>query len=137
MGYTLQKGDMMEKQAIFSDKVAPPQGSYSHAIRVGQLLFIAGQVAVDGDGKLVGKGDPVAQTRQAMENIKNILEAAGAGFENVVKTNVYVLSMAERLAMGRVRQEYLKEPYPTSTLVEVKQLAHPDFLVEIEAIAAF
>jgi len=126
----------MQKQAILTEKVSPPLGNYSHAIRVGDLLFIAGQVAVDREGKLVGKGDAAAQTRQAMENIRNLLEAAGATFENVVKLNIYVTSMEERQAMARARLPFLKEPYPTSTLVEVKQLASPDFLVEIEAVAA-
>ena len=126
----------MQKRVILTDKVAPPLGAYSHAIRVGDLLFIAGQVAVDRNGNLVGKGDSAAQTRQAMENIQALLEAAGATFENVVKMNIYVLNMADREAMGKARLPFLKQPYPTSTLVEVRQLASPDYLVEIEAVAA-
>ncbi len=126
----------MQKQVIRSDKVAPPGGAYSHAIRVGDLLFIAGQVAFDAEGKLVGKGDPVAQTRQAMENIQAHLEAAGATFDNVVKLNIYVTDMSGKQAMRQAWAPFLKEPYPTSTLVEVRQLANPDFMVEIEAVAA-
>lgn len=126
----------MQRQVIRTDKVSPPLGSYSHAIQVGDLLFIAGQVAVDREGKLVGKGDSAAQTRQAMENIQALLEAAGATFENVVKLNIYVTNMADRDAMGKARLPFLSKPYPTSTLVEVRQLASPDFLVEIEAVAA-
>ena len=126
----------MQKHVILTDKVAIPQGNYSHAIQVGNLLFIAGQVALDPNGKLIGKRDSAAQTRQAMENIQALLEAAGATFDNVVKLNVYVLNMADREAMGKARSPFLKPPYPTSTLVEVRQLANPDFLVEIEAVAA-
>lgn len=126
----------MQKQAILTDNVAPPLGAYSHAIQVGNLLFVAGQVAVDRNGNLVGKGDSAAQTRQVMLNIQALLEAAGASFENVVKMNIYVTNMADREAMGKVRLPFLKQPYPTSTLVEVKQLASPDYMVEIEAVAA-
>ncbi len=127
---------MVQKRVVLTDKVAPPLGAYSHAIQVGNLLFIAGQVAVDANGSLVGKGDSAAQARQAMENIQGLLEAAGATFDNVVKLNLYVTNMGDREAMGRARAPFLKPPYPTSTLVEVKALAHPDYMVEIEAVAS-
>lgn len=126
----------MQKRVVLTDKVAAPLGNYSHAIQAGNLLFIAGQVAVDSSGSLVGKGDSAAQTRQAMENIQALLEAAGATFDNVVKMNIYVTNMADREAMGRARAPFIKQPYPTSTLVEVKALAHPDYMVEIEVVAS-
>lgn len=126
----------MDKKVITTDRVAPPSGTYSHAIQVGNLLFVAGQVALDHNRNLVGKGDSAAQTKQCMENIQALLEAAGATWENVVKLNIFVLNMADRAVMGEARLPFLKQPYPTSTLVEVKQLANPDFLVEIEAVAA-
>lgn len=126
----------MQKRVVLSDKVAPPSGNYSHAIQVGNLTFLAGQVAMNEEGELVGKGDSMAQTRQVMENIQAHLEAAGATFDNVVKLNAYVTNMADRQAMGQARGQFLQPPYPTSTMVEVKQLAHPDFMVEIEAVAA-
>jgi len=77
----------------------------------------------------------VAQTRQALENLTALLRAAGAGWENVVKTNLYVTDTSQLPAMAEVRRAYLPEPPPTSTLVQVTALAHPDLMVEIEAVA--
>ncbi len=125
----------MDKTVISSPSV-PPRPGYSHALRVGNLLFFAGQVARNARGELVGKADIVAQTRQAMDNLTALLRAAGAGWENVIKTNIYVTDMAAfRDATGQLRLSYSVPPYPASTLVEVKALAHPDLMVEIEAIA--
>lgn len=126
----------MKKEAILTPKVASPTGAYSQAIRAGNLLFIAGQVARDSQGKLVGRGDVVVQAEQVMESIKALLEAAGATFDNVVKMNVFVTTMEHREQVSEIRRRYLKEPFPTSTLVQVSRLADPDYLVEIEAIAA-
>lgn len=125
----------MEKTVIKTTKVAAPAGAYSHALKVGNLLFIAGQVGQDSEGNLVGKGDMAAQTRQALKNITALLEAAGATWENVVKINNYFTDMSQLGTIGQIRKEFIKEPFPTSTSVEVKSLARPDFLVEIEAIA--
>lgn len=124
----------MDIVEIRSDKV-PPGPAYSQAIRAGNLLFIAGQVGRDAKGNLVGKGDVVAQARQAMENVGELLKAAGAGWANVVKTNIYVTDMSQREGINAVRKQYLKEPWPVSTMVEVKGLARPEFLFEIEAEA--
>ncbi len=126
----------MNKQAIQPDSVFPPRGAYSHGVRAGNLLFIAGQVARDRDGRLVGPGDGEAQTEQALRNIGAILEAAGASFENVVKLNVYVTDMRHLEGIGRVRRRFMREPFPASTSVQVVGLAEPGLLVEIEAVAA-
>jgi reactive intermediate/imine deaminase len=125
----------MEKTVINTPKVAAPAGAYSHALKVGNLLFISGQVGQDSEGNLVSKGDMAAQTRHAMKNITALLEAAGATWENVIKINNYITDMSQLGALGQVRREFIKEPFPTSTSVEVKSLARPDFLIEIEAIA--
>lgn len=125
----------MDKKVITTDRVWPPPGSYSHAIQAGNLLFVSGQVALDRNRNLVGKGDSAAQTKQCMENIQALLEAAGATWENVVKLNTFVLNMGDLAVIREARLPFLKQPYPTSTLVEVKQLANPDFLIEIEAVA--
>ena len=83
----------------------------------------------------MGKGDVAAQTRQVMENIKLALEAAGATFEDVVKVVNYITDIDEFPKMAAVRREYLKEPYPVSSLIEVSGLMEPDLIIEIEAIA--
>ena len=126
----------MSKEAVQTNEVFPPRGAYSHGVRAGNLLFVAGQVARDRDGKLVGPGDAEAQAEQALKNVGAILEAAGATFENVVKLNVFVTDMRYLEAIGRVRRRFMREPFPASTSVQVVGLAEPGLLVEIEAVAA-
>ena len=87
------------------------------------------------DGNVVGKGDIVAQTRQVMENLRLALEAAGATFADVVKITNYVVDANEWKRVLPVRAEYIKEPYPASTFVEVSALMFADLLIEIEAVA--
>jgi enamine deaminase RidA (YjgF/YER057c/UK114 family) len=101
----------------------------------GRHVFVAGQVALDANGQVVGKGDIVAQTRQVMENLRLALEAAGAGFADVVKVVNYITDVELFGQMAEVRKEFLVEPFPVSTLVEVPALIFPDLLIEIEAIA--
>ncbi len=125
----------MEKEVIKTTEVAPPGGAYSHAVRAGNLLFIAGQVARDKDGRSVGLGDAEAQADQAMKNIGVLLEAAGTTWDNVVKLNVFLTDMRYREAVGRARRKYMREPFPASTSVQVVALADPELLVEIEATA--
>ena len=110
---------------------------YSHVVTVdsGQLIFVSGQLARDSAGNVVGKGDMRAQIRQVGENIKAALAAAGASLGDIVKTNTYVTDLEEYFRHVDVRMEYFAAAMPTSTTVEVRRLAHPDFLVEIEAMA--
>jgi reactive intermediate/imine deaminase len=98
-------------------------------------LFISGQVAVDERGEVVGKGDITVQTTQALENLKKALSAEGAAFSQVTKVTVYLTDMAHRQEVAQIRYSYFGRDLPASTLVEVKALSRPDFLVEIEAIA--
>lgn len=127
----------MAKRAINPDRLPAPVGPYSNVIATpaGRMVFCAGQVALDRDGKVVGKGDIVAQTRQVMENLKLGLEAAGASFADVVKITNYITDVELFSEMASVRREYLVEPYPASTLIEVQALLFPELLIEIEAIA--
>lgn len=115
--------------------MAIPTGPYSHGVKAGGLLFVAGQVALDGAGQVVGKGDVTAQARQVMENIKAILEAGGASLDDVVKVTLFVTDMADLPKVLEVRKQYFRAPYPAATAVQVSALANPDFLVEIEAVA--
>ncbi len=112
-----------------------PATGYSHAWKVGDTIYVSGQVALDRDGKLVGPGDFEAQAVQAFENLKAVLEAAGAGLGDVVKTTVFLTHFAYRDKFREVRARYFKEPFPASTLVSVESLAQPEWLIEIEAVA--
>ena len=116
--------------------LSKPTG-YTHVVEViqGKTVYIAGQVSFDASGTLVGKGDFAAQTRQVMENLKAALAAAGATFANVVKVNTYVTDLSQIAVLREMRAAYYGSNPPASTLVQVVGLAHPDLLIEIEAIA--
>jgi len=121
-----------------SPGLSTPRG-YTHVVDVpaGRTLYIAGQVAFDAEGKVVGKGDVRAQTEQVFRNLKIALESAGATFADVVKLNWYVKDMSPLGVYRDVREQFLGSgPRPASTLVEVKGLALEDLLIEIEAVAA-
>ena len=109
--------------------------SYNHLVKAGNLMFIAGQVALDADGNVVGEDDMVAQVRQVLENMKTVLASEGADFSNVVKTNIFTTDIDRFRAAADVRAEYFAGNPPASTLVQIERLARPVFLVEIEAIA--
>ena|SRR3990172_7051693 len=129
----------MPKRIIPIKKAPRPLGDYTQAWEVqnGRLIFISGQVPVDPHGKPIGVGDLPLQTRTVLENLKRVLEDAGAGLQDVFKLNVYVRDMAKFRAETReIRKEYFPQDFPGSTLVEVSALAMPEFLVEIEAVAA-
>jgi len=103
----------------------------------GKTIYVGGQDSVNAKGEIVGKGDLAAQTEQVMQNLQAALEACGAGFEHVVKMNIYLLH-GQDLRTGFVASQkylgHLKNPPAISGLM-VAGLAHPDFLVEVDAIA--
>ena len=121
------------------ERIQPPGLSrpptYTHVVKAGDTVYIAGQTPVDEQGQVVGRGDITAQTTQVFENIKKALTAAGADFSDLVKITVYVTDPRFRDALSEVRRRYLTDELPASTLVVVAGLANPDYLVEIEAIA--
>jgi reactive intermediate/imine deaminase len=125
------------KRTFDPEGLPAPVGPYSNVVTTppGKLVFCAGQVALDASGEIVGAGDIVAQTRQVMENLRIGLEAAGATFADVVRVVNYITDVDLFGEMAAVRREYLVEPYPASTLVEVSALMYPELLIEIEAIA--
>jgi 2-iminobutanoate/2-iminopropanoate deaminase len=123
------------RREIRVDGLAEPLSHYTDAVRAGDLLFVSGLVAVDGEGNLVGGDDVVAQTRQVFENMRAILAAAGCGFEDVVKVTIFLTDIDDRPAINPVRQEIFGAARPASTLVEVTRLAVPGARVEIEAVA--
>jgi reactive intermediate/imine deaminase len=126
------------KRSINPEGMSAPVGPYAHVVTVppgGRLVYCAGAVALGPDGEVVAKGDIVGQTRQVMENLRQALEAAGATFDDVIKVTNYVVDVEEWRKVLPVRAEYLKEPYPASTFVEVSALMFPELLIEIEALA--
>ena len=110
--------------------------TYSHVVKVGNLLFISGQVSFDASGKLVGENDMKAQVKQVLENLKTALASQKADFSHVVKINTFTTDVEAFLGAAEVRAEYFKGHLPASTLVQISKLARPGLLVEIEAIAA-
>ncbi|NPA47888.1 MAG: RidA family protein [Thermococci archaeon] len=121
------------KETVFTENAPKPIGPYSQAVRAGRFLFISGQIPADREGNLVG-GDVRAQTRQVLENLKAILEAAGGSLENVVKVTVYLKDMNDFGAMNEVYSEYFGESKPARAAVEVSRLPK-DVRIEMEAIA--
>jgi enamine deaminase RidA (YjgF/YER057c/UK114 family) len=123
----------------------PPQlhkpTGYSHMVEIkaGKMIYIAGQVALDASGNIVGKDDYRAQIQQVFRNLKTALEAAGADFQSVIKLNYYVVDTvdaAEFFAYREVRDQYVDTAKPpVATLVVVRRLFRPEFLIEIEAVA--
>lgn len=111
---------------------------YSHAARMGDLLFVSGQVSQDQSGNVVGVGDVRVQTEMVYENLAAVLEAAGSGLDLVGKTTVFTTRLDYRPIIGEIRNRIF-EPIgyvPASTFVVVSSLANPDWLVEIEVVAA-
>jgi enamine deaminase RidA (YjgF/YER057c/UK114 family) len=108
---------------------------YSHVAKAGNTLYIAGQIAKDIEGHLVGKGDFETQVRQVHTNLKNILDEAGGNMENIVKMTTLLTHYNYIETYRSVRDEFFQEPCPPNTLLIVESLALPDFMVEIEAIA--
>jgi len=109
--------------------------AYSHVVRHDNLLFMAGQVALDADGNVVGAGDMQAQVRQVLENMRTVLASQGADFSNIVKITIYTTDIDAYRQTGDIREEYWQGIAPASTLVQIERLARPVFLVEIEATA--
>ena len=130
----------MAKTEYLKPKGLSINPAYSHvAVASGtRTIYIAGQVAIDEKGAVVGAGDIGAQTEQVMRNLGKCLEAAGASFEHVVKITTYVVNYKPELraAIGKARSSFFGDrPPPASTLVGVSALAAPEWLIEIEAIA--
>jgi len=124
----------MPKQAISTPK-GKVIGPYSMAIETGDLVFISGQIPLDAaTGKLV-EGDVSAQARQSLENMKAILDAAGLTFAHVVKTTIFLTSMADFAAVNEVYKAFVGEPYPARSTIAVAALPM-GAKVEIEMIAS-
>ncbi len=117
--------------------LSKPTG-YTHVVEVSgpvRTVYIAGQIAYDTDGKVVGAGDMKAQAEQVFKNLQAALTAAGAKFSDVVKMNTYVTDMDKAPAVREVRARYFGDTTPASTLVQVVHLARPELMLEVEVTA--
>ena len=123
------------RQEIRVPGMPEPISHFTHVVRAGRLVFVSGCVASDENGKTVGGGDIVAQTRQVHENIKRCLAAAGGTFADVCKVTVFLKNVADREKVNTVRKEYFGPHRPASTLIEISRLVRDDLLIEIEATA--
>jgi len=112
-----------------------PNPALSPGIRVGDFLFVSGNVGVDSSGNLVGPGDCEAQSRQVMANIRTIVEAAGGSMQDVVKITCFLTDVNNYSAYGKVRSETWPSSPPASSTVIVAGLVRPEYLVEVEAVA--
>ena len=125
----------MSREEIRVEGLAEPISHFTDAVRAGGFLHVSGIVAVDGEGKLVGGDDAVAQTRQVLENMRAVLAAGGCGFEDVVKVTIFLTDVDDRATINPLRQEAFGAARPASTLVEVPRLAVEGAKVEIECVA--
>lgn len=127
----------MERRNFNPKGLAPPLGPYVHAVRVsgGDMVFVSGCISTDENGRIVGPGDVAAQTRRTMENLRACLAEAGAEMSDVVKITNFVLDARDYPQIAPVRAEFLTEPFPASSMVEVKGFMFPGLLIETEAIA--
>jgi len=125
----MKKRTNVSSGTIWEDKIG-----YSRAVRIGNLIEVSGTAAIDRD-RIVAPGDPYQQTRFIIQKIEKALNDAGGSLKDVVRTRMYVTNIKDWDAVGKAHGEFFKDIKPVTTMVEVKSLIDPNFVVEIEATA--
>ena len=125
----------MQRTNISSGAEWESKIGYSRAVKKGNMVFVSGTVAVDEAGNLVGAGDPKAQAKYILEKIWKVLAQAGTHLEDVVRTRIYVTDISCWQEVGEAHAAFFTEIKPATSMVEVKGLIRPEYLVEIEAEA--
>jgi 2-iminobutanoate/2-iminopropanoate deaminase len=133
MAQSDQKNDRIEYRI---PGLADPIGHFSNAVSSAGVLYISGLVAVDERGAIVGPGDVTVQAQQVYKNMKLVLEHVGLEYGDLLKMTTYLTSIGDRSKVDEVRRAAFGATKPASTLIGVRELAHPNILIEVEAIAA-
>lgn len=125
----------MERKLFSSGSIWEEKFGYSRAVKVGNMIFVAGTTSTDENSEVMFPGEVYNQTVQIIKKIEKVLEQAGSSLKDVVRLTMYVTDISQGMEVGRATGEYFKDIRPANTMIEVSGFVHPDMLVEISADA--